>query len=76
MAASAQSVIEIEAFSCLRQSIACFIIMGRTRAGLEADHLVVLQACAQFFNLGLVPNQYLNTLILQIAVDVKVTANQ
>ncbi len=69
MATSAQSLVKIEAFSDIRQLITCFLIAEKARTGLEADHPVVLQACARHFNLGPVPNQCLNTLISEIAVD-------
>ncbi len=40
---ASQALIEVEAFSCLRQSIARFLLAERAWTGLEADHPV---ACA------------------------------
>ncbi len=61
MASSTQGLVRLEAFSCIRQLITHFLIAEKARTGLAADHLVVLQACVRHFNLGLVPNQCLNT---------------
>ncbi len=61
--ADAQKLIETEAFSCLRQSTARFLM-----------EFEAIQACEGHFNLGPVPNQCLQMLITQIAGDVVVAS--
>ncbi len=68
---TSQALIKVKAFVCLRQSIARFLLAERTCMGLQADHPAALQVCINHFNLGPTPNQCLNTLIAQIAADVK-----
>ncbi len=71
MATNAQQLIELEVFSALKQSILRFIFTERQRLGLPYDHPTVVQNCIQHFDLGLVRNQCLKTLILQISASAR-----
>ncbi len=69
--ADAQQIIEIEAFSCLRQAIVRFLLDFEARTGLPATHVAAIGACEAHFNFWWpVPNQSLWVLITQIAGDV------
>ncbi len=68
MATNAQSLVDLEACSYLKQSISWFLIEESARTGLPCDHPTVVQACILYFNWGPTPNQCLNAIICQIAV--------
>ncbi len=58
MANNTQCVIEVEAFSTLRQAIVRFFINFEQHTGLPVTHPQGLGACEAHFNwLGPVPNQ-------------------
>ncbi len=55
IAAASQNLVELEAFSALKQSNSQFILEERARTGLACDLPAVIQACIQHFNWGANP---------------------
>ena len=66
---SGQELIELEAFSCLKQSIRKFLLEERACLNLPCTHPQIIANCELYFNNGSVRNQCLRTLIEQIAVS-------
>ncbi len=64
-----QELIELEAFSCLKQSISIFILEVRACSGLLCTHLQIIANCELYFNNGPVRNQCLRTLIEQLSAS-------
>ena len=67
----AWSVIDIEAYSCLKQSIARWLINFEDQSRLPATHAAAIGACEAHFNFwGPTPNLALQAVIQQIAASV------
>ena len=73
MATNDQSLIDLEAYSALKQSISWFLLEERNRTGLPCDHPVVIQNCIWYFNWLPTQNQCLNMVIRQIAASARAT---
>ena len=67
----AWSMIDIEAYSCLEQSIAHWLINFEDQSGLLATHPATIGACEAHFNFwGPTPNLALQAVIQQIAMSI------
>ncbi len=71
MASAKWTVLEIEAFNCLKQAIVRFLIHFERTNNVPATHPAAVGATEAHFNFwGPVPNQALQALIEGIAADV------
>ncbi len=67
----AWSMIDIEAYSCLKQSIACWLINFEDQSGLLVTHPAAIGACEAHFNFwGPTPKLALRAVIQQITVSI------
>ncbi len=65
------SVVDIEAYLCLKQASAHWLINFSDQNGVQASHPAAIGACEAHFNFwGLVPNQALWVVIHQIAASI------
>ncbi len=71
MASAPWSVLNLEAYSCLKQAIARFLLDFEHRNRVPVTYLATIRACKAHFNFwGPVPNQALRVVIQQIITNV------
>ncbi len=60
-------VVNLEAWSCIKQAIVRYILHEADRLGVPPTHHLVITSVINHFNGGLLPNQCFKTIVLQLA---------